>query len=630
MVVFFLLWLVVLTGLCQAKQDLFVLKRGSRFTTQSKWLTTFTLQIKPYQVQLEHLEISIADISRIINHYKQEALASDDKNAKFFDMLVQRVQSSKKQLSHIKYYLNNTVQLMQTDEQKRAKRSLLPFLGHFLSGLTGTATEDDIRMLNDKLNQIGANDKQFRHILKDSLTIVNTTQAKLKTFQKSINHIIENINDLVADYENITTLTLTELRKEEYKATIYATVNNYLLQFDRGINLLSTDLIRFDIRLNDLLHHQVSPRLISSPELASLLNDITVNLDRQLQLPFDIKSDLTSYYKYLTCDSFPAEDGIGVVLAIPLLSTTDRIDLYEIVSFPVPYADGHLQLQHQVDSNYVAMSHDKNRIAFLDHDNFLMCTNEQTVICHILAPFHAIHALNHSCASTLITTNSLQDCPVTVQKSTIIDPQAISLDAGKWAVVTSEAIEFCLMCPHHPSRKIIIAPPTGLLHLPLGCSARSLLLSMPPTYMTSRVVRYENVSEFAEVNFTIIKQVPQSVHHMSLTTPKRLAGMIDGPITIAQLQQQLEDLPWYSPSAITSFWAEHWFTVTVGAVIVSIIVMVLVAFCVYRRCSCHAMKQPTAPPLPVSSFQGVGATTSLYPSLQAAAEILHAFPQTSS
>lgn len=622
-----ILWLgILLLGTGHARQNLFVLHKGSKFTTQSKWIASFNLQPTTYQMQLERLEVSIADISRIVNHYRQEMIKSNDNSTPFFVMLAQQVQSCKRQLSHVKYHLENTINLLQLNNVTRTKRSLLPFLGHFISSITGTATEDDIKQLNDKISQIESNDKQFRHILKDSLTIVNTTQIRLNTFHKTINHIIDSITDIVTDYHNITSTTLTELRREEYKTKVYEAISSHLQHFDRGTNLLSTELIRFDSRLSDLLHHQVSINLISPTELYTLLSDISNNLDRHLQLPFDLKTDLASYYKSLTCDSYSHNNGLGVIITIPLLSATDRVDLYEIISLPVPYANGHLQLQHQVDFNYVAVSYDKNRIAFMDHNNFAVCTQEQTVTCHVLAPFHAIHALNHSCTATLITTSSLQDCPVTIQKLTIIVPQAVSIAVGRWAVITNDPLTFHMMCLHHPEREVIVKPPVMELHLDTGCRARSLLLSLPPTYLQPSKVRSEVITEFTELNFTIINQVPPVVHRLMLTLPHKLVDMVDHSVTIQHLQERLEDVPWYSPSAVTSFWTKHWVSIVICVVLASMFLIMLVIFCVHRRRhKARALMPSAVPTAPVLTGPPVSA---LYPSIRAASDILHAFPQT--
>lgn len=175
---------IFLTGtgyaLSSRTQHLYI-KEGLKYTAQSKWLATFTLYEQPYRDQLLRLEELIGSLNQIVKHYETELKTNNDNGADFFFIHGQQIQSCKKQLLYLRQRLDAT-NLLLKDKRSKSKRSLLPFLGHFLSGLTGTATEEDIKLLNDRITKVETNEKQFRHIMQDSLTIVNATRAKLSSF----------------------------------------------------------------------------------------------------------------------------------------------------------------------------------------------------------------------------------------------------------------------------------------------------------------------------------------------------------------------------------------------------------------------------------------------------------------
>ena len=460
--------------------------------------------------------------------------------------------------------------------------------------------------------------------MQDSLTIVNATKARLASFATTVDHIVNTVNDAVNELQNITSMTYSELKREEFKLKVWQQIDSHLSDIDRGFNVLSREIIQFILRISDLLHHQVSPNLITPTELLKLLYEISRNLDKQLQLPFDPNSDLLSYYKYLTCDFFPVTHGIGVVIAIPLVSQMDQIQLYEIISFPVPYANGKLQLTYKIDHPYVAISFDEVRIAFLDSQNFAVCAQQNTISCHIMAPFRAIHSVNHSCATTLTTIHSVQDCPIMLQPNDLMLPQAIPMEVGKWFIIADEPISFTILCPKEQPAHVDLRAPPGTLKVPFGCRARSLVLAIPPTYMTASHVQFQPILEFENSTYTIIKQVPSSIHFISMTEPQRLTDMVQDTVSITTLQQELDEMTWFTSSGLQSFWTKHWVAIVGCIIAVTLVVMVLLTYEGYRRCRQRVhVTSPPAVNLPKSRTDQVAA---LYPSLQAAAHFLDNAP----
>ena len=70
---------------------------------------------------------------------------------------------------------------------------MIPIVGKALSFLFGTLNEDDIGAIRSHVQTIARNQQTMNHVLKESLMVIETTQAQSVENTKAINNIIETL-----------------------------------------------------------------------------------------------------------------------------------------------------------------------------------------------------------------------------------------------------------------------------------------------------------------------------------------------------------------------------------------------------------------------------------------------------
>ena len=97
---------------------------------------------------------------------------------------------------------------------KCARRSLLPFLGNALSWLTGTATTKDIDSIKKRVNQLITARTAQQETIVHIVSIINVTWYATQVNRQHINIIMNAVDKTVHDVNNlynITTLLYTSL-----------------------------------------------------------------------------------------------------------------------------------------------------------------------------------------------------------------------------------------------------------------------------------------------------------------------------------------------------------------------------------------------------------------------------------
>ena len=121
------------------------------------------------------------------------------------------------ELSNIKDIYNSgkttrtsAIKLLQSNQSQthiHHKRSLLPFLGHALSWLTGTATTKDIHSIKTRINQLIATQAPQQETLVHIISILNVTRYTTQVNRCSINTLMDAVRTTSHDINNLYNLT---------------------------------------------------------------------------------------------------------------------------------------------------------------------------------------------------------------------------------------------------------------------------------------------------------------------------------------------------------------------------------------------------------------------------------------
>ena len=169
------------------------------FVSYSSWLVTLTVDLKPYNDQMSiishELEALQASLDALTDSSKN--LTITDETRMWREESVQLISDLHKLFSHEFQELRlalESVQLLSRHESHRPKRSLLPFVGNFMKSLFGTATHSDLRDLKHYLEETRHIQSQVIHVVKESVSILNTTHQDVAMNRKLI-HQLQNVSE---------------------------------------------------------------------------------------------------------------------------------------------------------------------------------------------------------------------------------------------------------------------------------------------------------------------------------------------------------------------------------------------------------------------------------------------------
>ena len=286
--ILFLYW--NLTYVVTQQPSTYVMQMGSKYTTQSRWLATFVIHLEPHKQHLMQLESTIEDLGNAIEHYIN-TLSDDDVTTWQFKTRQHQLENVQTQITQLKNELTEIDDIIKNSEISRDKRALFSFLGNILSTITGTATEADIQKINSHLIQLNDANMEIKHVLDDSLTIVNATRIKTNELSETVNHLISGMSLIFDQFDNITAVAAVELKKQKFMKRVYIQISYSFHTINKGLILLRQDIDSFKLKFSDVLNHKVTPTLLPPKQLKSLLQEVSSQLET-VELPYDIDKQL--------------------------------------------------------------------------------------------------------------------------------------------------------------------------------------------------------------------------------------------------------------------------------------------------------------------------------------------------
>ena len=586
-----LLLLVTVSCAQQSKKaDSFVLKKvNSVFTTESRWLTSFVVNNEPFIQNVQSIQDDANSLLGVLNHYIEQLRDAQDPNNSYhldiFRTYRTKIKIINKETS--KMIVNaKQIQDFLIESPNRSRRSLLPFLGDFLSGLTGVATQKDIDAINEHLQIMYSQNDELSHILDGSISVINATKIQLDNVIDTVN----DLNDLTAklnhELQNVTLLTFRTVNDLKRFQADYFDIDVHEQLLQANLRLLQQQLLKFKLIVSDALQGKVTPLLVEPTKFKEILQDIQDKIDPRFQMPFEIKTELMKYYQYLTCDVFHSPHGFGIVLSIPLVSIESKFDIYEVVNVPVPYTNTSFLFMYDVSQKYIAISYDRTKFVYLTSTEFNKCSNVHSRFCHITSVSRFVSRHLSSCIVEKLYSHTMKNCNAKFVSDSIVLPQAFNLNYGNWLIITQQPQTFTVMCKNSSLMKTV-TPPTAHLHVPIGCTAQSQSLRIPPTFYQHSDISLIVPLHLYTSNVSVLDIVPTTINSELLHRPEKIKRLLKTTTSLADLAQHLRNSRY--PAHHVELSSRNSLLVKVlpsVSVAMSLIVIVsIVAYCYYDRCS---------------------------------------------
>ena len=522
-------------------ENIFLQHEAIRYTSESKWISLFPLEINVYNAHLDGVRLHQRQINRYLGYCENEAKENDNNEIRSILRLLRgQMQYVTNKCHNLREHMN-TFKKMLTPDPPRTKRSLFPFLGNILHGLAGVPTEDDMNRFNQHLNELELHDNELTHIIKDSLTIVNVTKYQLNHVSETVNSMNTAMQVFQDTVYNSTEEVYDDLGKLELNFRCWGHNSALITTLLHNLDTVNQHIQTLDVILTDILQGQLTVNVLPPNQLRKLLLEIKHNIAQDLKLPFDIESNLLQYYQTTQTYLISTDQGPAVVITIPLKSIMTQFHLYQITHVPIPYRNTSLLLHYDIQYPYVALSRDNTQIVYLNEREYYECIQPTMSLCHFKSPSRFIEQVKDECSAVILTQKTVSKCKIKLSPNNLMLPQSHWLSEGKWWIISVNKQVFTVLCITGKRYTTSIDPPIGILKLPVGCKAQSSYLSIPPSYHHKENFTMITLDDFIKYNVSVYDTlVGNKIAHVALNLPELLPTLVDTDMDISTLESRID------------------------------------------------------------------------------------------
>jgi hypothetical protein len=387
------------------------------------------------------------------------------------------------------------------------KRALLPFLGQISKGLFGTATTEDLKVLQDHMmamvkeqNKVVHAFTHDKHQMSSYMTSVNNRLSIAMEGVKENRALLEQINDEIS--KSLTTLD-----------NGWATMINLIISYSNSANEIRHVMSDVYLGVQDLARFRLSPMLIPVDTISESLQQIKHHLHKRFPGFHVVHKDPNFYYNMKTVRYSRSKNSIFVTLKMPVSSSKSLFNLFQVYSVPVPLNEstGHATKLMEYPP-YVALTENRKVYIEIDHSQYLQCQGRQVK--------HCPHALPQQSTSSLtcVTAILLQQharvreiCDFRFMLNGTI-PMAIELEAGKFIISQVKSIR--IVCDN----EISLRPGCQycIIHVPCQCHLQADSLQFPPR-ISKCVNETTDITMVYPVNLALLQQffAPNELNNIS-------------------------------------------------------------------------------------------------------------------
>lgn len=461
------------------------------YASYSSWILSFTIDIEPYDDQLNVLYTEIeqfhsafhdlADKRRIHAETRSNWTEHDTFVSKIRDEVSRLIAQELQQFMQ-EYYimkrLMDDIDLLGSKIDKRNKRSLFPFIGTALSNLFGTLSESDLKNVKNALSRLRQSDTQIVHVVRESLSLLNVTHAGVKENRETINRLIQTSKHFHDEFNillgEVTNIVIPEL---EY-VHLVTRVHDIFHIVHSSIKLTIRSLDNVQKQLTDALSGTLSLSVCSPTDLVESLQTIARKLPSDMRLPFDLETqEMTAYYKFIHPLVIPDKNKFYILAALPIVHSNSELQLFETVSVPIPQPKLNLSAHYNLESDLIAVTSDKMYYSFVNKNDISTCIH--TPFCHMSNPLFATKNYPSCIMSLFLTDPDLitQNCKTVFRQLTNV-PIVKHFSENKWISTATTPFDVKIICDEISNIKRL-TPGVNFIELPDSCSAESEYFKIP-------------------------------------------------------------------------------------------------------------------------------------------------------
>ncbi|XP_043246251.1 uncharacterized protein LOC122393876 [Amphibalanus amphitrite] len=600
---FFLTFLFYLTSPTTA--NVLFLPRGHLYASYDHWTLHIPIETRTswtFVLKLEHhVKLFKSKVSSIFAEHRQQLRS--DQASQLFTKFNQDVSVLDHEMNLTKSILRH-LQVPHPHRPNRNRRSVLPFIGDALSSLFGTATDDEIQEVISRMNELSASQNDILNVFDNTVTVVNQTLVEIDTDRQTINRLANVTNYLTNEIYSLRRMVEDNLSSvselDSMLDIMFADLLNAIQDFRRSV-------INMEI-IFSFVENGIVPRSFLPPaRFTVILEEIQKMLPHKLALPF-APTETDRYYSAIYTQTRRTANGLSVLINIPLMSVTDHFKVFQVFNVPVPklLKDQTFMANYKIEKvNFVALSEDSHRFAFIDDDDMHVYLRRRLPFCPLRRPI--MNTMTSSMCIPALLTNRTKDikqfCDKVISVNVNTDPTAEYFGNGYWVVVSATIpISFDISCKDksiiNSSETLRLDDHLSLVKLDFGCTALNKYFRLPTHFRTDSYldpVQIQHVNMSLALN-DVWSNVLVDLSETNVSLPEAvnfIPPLQDKSVHLSNLKKHIQQIRVRN--------AQHNKTVVIPAISVTTCIVVALVLLTVLYVRCHVFKPIMIRPQQVSA-----------------------------
>lgn len=338
-------------------------KQSFLYLASESWLHTFRIDL-PKDVRLTRMSMcnqtihECSSLNNMLNfiHFLHDSTESQ---------LLQTIRS-----------IHTLVPQSNIFKETRLSRSLLPFIGNLAKGIFGLATMGDVNLLANHINALNARTRMFANALHQHgehlSSFMNLVDNRTSNLMKGIQQNAEHIQKVTHNFYK----TMSSFQQSMSNMSII------LINLVNNGNILREKLNQLQSSIQSLVEGRISPFLIPKHMLTQTLHKIQRILTESHPGFYLTHFNPSYYYTHSNFLFARNHSALYITLRFPVSSHTKPLNLYKIISMPVPINHTSKHATKLVSlANYLAVTNSHDYYTTLTTDDLTNCVHGQTIFC---------------------------------------------------------------------------------------------------------------------------------------------------------------------------------------------------------------------------------------------------------
>ena len=355
---------------------------------------------------------------------------------------------------------------------RREKR----FVADLLMGWGIFSNHKSIKKIKKNIKLLHARDELLDKKIREVANYLNLTAHQARENTKALYAIDERVLRI----DNMLTQLTQHLGDVWYYAYFMVSVQLKISKLTIGLATLSTDVDKVYEYMRLLATHKINPVAVPPPQFRKCL--LTVNTQVQgnprLELPYDPEVDIWPFYTIVRVTPVVVDDLLIIVLTIPLVDRSLRMNLYRVHNLPAVHPELKIQARYELEGSYFAIDQHGLFASIPTERDIQLCLASGGGLCTLNQALYPLETLNW-CLHALFTRDKdrIQKlCKVRTEQRE--GNLAHSLGGYLWAISSMATHALQVRCMKD-TMVLKIHPPLQIVHIGNGCEGYSPSITIP-------------------------------------------------------------------------------------------------------------------------------------------------------